>query len=343
MDAQQVECIVKAAVEAALANSRGEAQSLRRPDLPPFDKDHIEIWILRMEQAYTRCNIRDAKTKFAFLDKTFHASADPCINDFLLGPQTEDQWTAFLAYLREQHGRTKRVQAYSIINGTPREGRRPSQLLSLIKEKAGKITLNDVMKELVLKELPQEVQRQIAYQVQDLTAEEMVKVADTHFDKQGKMLHPDKSTTSVNSIQQQRPAFKQNEPTAAFASAAAAATSSMASFTVPFNQNEDETDVNAIRFKQGQKQSFNIQNRGSSRGRGSFSSGNSRNRTNGPSRGFNSSSNPSSSSNTSSSSNSRGDAKLCKYHNNYGNKAENCESFCILWPSHSASKGKASH
>ena len=327
MDAEQVRLLVEQAVRAATADNHRQVASLRRPDLPPFDKDHIELWIRRVEGAYIRSGITDPKAKFAFLDKVFNASIDPIINRFLLGDQDATQWTAFLAYLRKQHGRTKRVQAHSVIHGTPREGRKPSALAAVMIEKMGDITLDDVCKEQLLKELPADVQRDMASKIKDLTFQQTADLADDYFDVNGKLLHPSTSSSNVSSIhrpQQQQPrAAEAQEP---------------AEFTSAFPFDDDSADINAVRFKQGQKQKFTIQNRSTSRGRSAFPGSGPRNH-NSNSR-FAHSNNAQSSSSFNSNQNTKGN--LCKYHNLYGKEARSCEQSCMMWSQHPLSKGKAS-
>ena len=66
---RQSRIATEAAVAAALANQTNQVQALRRPDLPPFDKEHIEVWIRRIEFSYARSNITKPTDKFAFLEK----------------------------------------------------------------------------------------------------------------------------------------------------------------------------------------------------------------------------------------------------------------------------------
>ena len=93
----RVKVATEAAVAAALANQTSQVNALRKPDLPPLDKDNIHIWIKCLENAYERSGDRTAKAKFAFLESKFDTKSDARINKFLYGSQTEDEWTAFLA------------------------------------------------------------------------------------------------------------------------------------------------------------------------------------------------------------------------------------------------------
>ena len=263
MDPESIKALVVAAMEQTAQNQRQNTESLRRPDLPPFDRDNIDSWIRRVNAAFTRSHITEARTKFAYMDKIFQASSDPIINNLLCGEQTGEKWTELLDHLREQHGRTMMMKAYSIINGVPREGRRPSALAAVMEEKAGNVTLDDVMKENLLKELPVKVRDLLASEVDSLNFKETAKLADKHFDKDGKLKNVGSSASSISSVQQQQQQQQR-----------ASGPNEATSFTEAFSQDADASDVNAVRFRQGEKQSFNISNRlsssSASRGRGSY-------------------------------------------------------------------------
>ena len=326
MDEETVQRLMEAAIRATSSTATSQVQSLKKPDLPTFDKNNIDIWIKRVESAYTRVNVTDPKLKFAHLESKFDVNTDPLINEFLFETTpTAATWDAFLAYLRKRYGRTKKQQAQSVINGTPRDGRTPSQLVALMKEKAGTVTLDDILKEQLLKELPTEVHRQIVDKVDSLTFEQTGELADKWFDKEGKPLLSS-SSTSVHSIgSNQRPAA--STPTAS----AAAASNSSSTYSAPFSQDDAETDVNAVRFKQGQRQHVQVNNssRSAPRGRGGHNS----NQRNSSGQNSNSSGNASAS----------GQSKVCNYHIKFGDKAEKCQPWCLLYAQHSAAKGRASH
>ena len=109
MDAAAVKALVEATVKAATENAVAaalEAVRLSQPapalpstavqpsdfrliprkvDLPAMDKSNIEIWIRRVESAFTRAGISTAKDKFAQMESKFGVDSDPIINDYLYG------------------------------------------------------------------------------------------------------------------------------------------------------------------------------------------------------------------------------------------------------------------
>ena len=334
MDESTVQRLMEAAIRATQATSTQQVQTLRKPDLPVFDRKNVEIWIRRVEAAYARVNCTSPALKFAHLESKFEVNADPIVDGFLFGDATEDSWNAFLQYLRDRHAPTTKDRALSVINGTPREGRTPSQLAAVMKDKAGSVTLDDILKQQLLKQLPADILKQLVDRVDKLNFEETAKLADAWFDRDGKPLLQT-SATGVNHVASDAP----QPNTSSTASASAAATAPNASFTPVFGPDDDETDINAIRFRQGQKQQFNVNNRGGSRGRGrGNSSGNSRPQSN---NNTNSYGNSSSYSGSNSNSNSEKPKKrVCDFHIKFGEEARRCERWCMMWEKHQASKGK---
>ena len=176
-------------VQALTQALQGVKISSRKPELPAFDTKNIEIWLKRVDNAYRRSGVTDPKDKFAFIEPKFTVDADPQINEFLFGDCTAEDWTAFETYLRNRYGRTKSQQAAVILDGVQREGKLPSEMFALIKERIGTITVDDIVKEMVLRELPTDVRRTIHDKVKNLSGAETVKEADQYFDRNGKVIH----------------------------------------------------------------------------------------------------------------------------------------------------------
>ena len=186
----EVRQIAANAVEAALANvPRPTVCSNRKPDLPAFDKGHIEVWIQRVEAAYARASITAPRDKFAFLESKIDINLNPKINAFLFGPPTETAWTNFVKYLRDEYGATRRQQANALLDGIRRDGRRPSQFLAQIVQKTKDLTIDDIRKEVILRDLPPQVCHALAAHAKDSTAEEIAAIADDYFDREGNHLH----------------------------------------------------------------------------------------------------------------------------------------------------------
>ena len=145
------------------------APQRKKPELPPFDPKHVNRWIDRVRAAYQRAGVTLAKDKFAFLESTFEVAANPRINQFLYGTNTDEEWKKFMTFLKEEYGRTKRQKASLLITEFPRQGLRPSQYMALLNEETEGISLDDVKKEHLLKSLPPRVRELLGKEVEEWT------------------------------------------------------------------------------------------------------------------------------------------------------------------------------
>ena len=170
----------------------------RKPEIPAFNKEHIEIWIKRTEHAYTRAGITAVNDKFAWLETKFPVGTDPKVDEFLYGDATNENWDAFLAYLRKEHGTTKQQRASVFLDGFKRDGRRPSQYAAALVDKTKDVNIDDIRKEMLLREMPVDIRRMLQERIEDCTFDEAAKAADAYFDKEGRPRH--NAQTSVNEI-----------------------------------------------------------------------------------------------------------------------------------------------
>ena len=215
----------------------------RKPEIPAFDKKNIDNWIRRTENAFIRALCNTPREKFAFLETKFPVDFNPRINEFLWGDATEAKWTEFIAYLRSEYGVTKQQKTAIILDGFKRDGRRPSQYVAALEEKTKDIDLNDVKKEMLIRELPTDVQRMLQERIDNLSLQEAANFADAYFDQDGKLRQTNR-TASVNAIQE--------EPE-----------NSTSSF------NDDADGINAVnrRFQNQRNSNSNNHQRGGGRGR----------------------------------------------------------------------------
>ena len=178
----------------------GLSVSSRKPELPAFDKANIDIWIKRVESAFTRANVTLAKNKFAHLEAKISVDEDPRINEYLFNSDPDDDtWTAFTSYLRRRHGRTTQQRAAIVLEGVRRDGRTPSELFAVLKERVGNITIDDLLKEMVVRELPSDIQRTIWEKSQTLDGLATSELADQFFNKDGQPIHRS-TNSSVNAV-----------------------------------------------------------------------------------------------------------------------------------------------
>ena len=277
-----------AALQSHIASQTTQQPSKKKPDLPAFDKNNVEIWIQRVESAYTRAGITLAKDKFAFIECKFPVDYNPKINAFLFGDSTDDKWKEFIQYLKDEYGPTKRQQAAYLLANIPRNGARPSQLLATVQDKTKLLKMDDLHKEVVFKALPPSVQQHVVNQVESLSATELAELADTFFDREGKPLT---SSTSVNA------AVDDGAPQET-------------------EDSDDNVEVNAVGSKY----------KGVGRNFGNFyKSGKKPSNVYDPSRGNNNSKNNSS---NSTKFYSVGNERLCHAHHKFGESAFSCRPGC---------------
>ena len=174
----------------------------KKPDLPAFDKRNVEIWIRRVEAAFTRSNVVTAQDKFAHLESKFPVDYNPKINQFLFGEASDERWNEFISYLKKEYGQTKRQQAQAILAPFPRNGQRPSQQLASLIEKTSLISIDDIHKEIIFKGLPADVRHSVVDKLDSMTAAETAELADRYFDREGKPLS---ASASVNAIEKDDP------------------------------------------------------------------------------------------------------------------------------------------
>ena len=311
-EVQRLARVCEAAIAAATAatNALTAAQAKpKKPELPPFDKKNVEIWIRRVESAYQRAGVSQPKDKFAYLEPKFPVDFNVKINDFLFGVASEQRWTEFLSYLKEEFGKSKRQQTAILLSNHPRSGLKPSQFLINLRDKTKKVTIDDIQKEILIKSLPPDVQHALVDRFDDMNAEEAAIAADKYFDNEGRPLSASSNTSSVNSVQPQPEPPEDHQP-----------------YTSPFS--DEEPDVNFI-----SKRQFNRNHK--------FGGNNSNNR-----QGFSSSS--STSSNRFRPQHSSAPSKpvnnpirpggLCLYHEKFQDEAKTCFQGCRRFNSHKGRK-----
>ena len=191
------------ALTAASTSFSTSFSSKKKPELPAFDKRNVEIWIKRVESAFTRSGVTSPQDKFAHLEPKFPVDYNPKINEFLFGEATEESWNSFIAYLKKEYGQTKRQQVSVMLHPFPRNNLRPSQQLASLVEKTNLLTIDDLRKEIIFKGLPADVKHSIVDKIDQMTASELAEAADKYFDREGKPLTA--SSAPVNVVEQEDP------------------------------------------------------------------------------------------------------------------------------------------
>ena len=322
--------------EAAIAAATSATQALaaaqtraKKPDLPPFDKKNVDIWIQRVEAAYTRAGVTSPRDKFAFLEPKFPVDFNVTINSYLFGTASEVKWNEFLAFLKDEFGKSKRQQTACLLSSHPRSGLKPSQFLINLKDKTKKVTLDDIYKEILIKALPSDVQHSLVDKMDDMSADDLAKASDKFFDNEGHPLSSKATVSSVCAAQQQQPPQQQQQQE-----------EEASPFSSPFS--EEDTDVNFISKRQfsrngkfgGNSNSNSNNNNNNFRQKRSFGSNFSSNSSNGSRFGG-----PSSSSSSRASSNTNiKPSGLCWAHEKFKGETHTCFEGCSKFQQHQGKK-----
>ena len=214
----------------------------RKPEIPNFDKDHIDIWIKRTENAYIRANITSTQEKFAFLESKFPVNFNPRVDEFLYGDATPANWTSFLNYLRAEYGPTKQQRASIFIDGFKRNGRRPSQYAAALDDTTKDVTVDEIKKEMLLREMPMEIRRMLQERIETLSFKDAAKIADSYFDAEGRPRHS--TTPSVNQVTTAHPCHSTPPPVNEVTTANRWEAFTTTAFSEPFCDNDQA--INAI-------------------------------------------------------------------------------------------------
>ena len=173
----------------------------RKPDIPAFDKHHVEIWLKRTNNAFIRAGISSPAEKFAFLETKFPVGTDARIDEFIYSDGTANDWANFVAYLKSEYGPSKQQRASVLLDGPKRDGQKPSQFAASLDEKTKDVTVDDIKKEILLREMPVDVRRMLQERIEGLTFKDAAKIADSYFDAEGRPRHL--AATSVNEVTEQ--------------------------------------------------------------------------------------------------------------------------------------------
>ena len=282
-------------LEKSLAINANQTTHKRKPELPPWDPKNLEAWIRRTENAFLRAGVKEPKDKFAFLESIISVDLHPSVNKFFSGTASQGNYDSFLAFLRTRYGRTKEQKVASALEGVRRNGRMPVDLMATIHERMDNVTIDDIKKAHLLRELPPSVREQLCPKADTLSPDELAAAADVYFQRDGS-LKCSSNRSSVNSV----------TDTPATSREGYDAPSTVSTFTQPFSEEPiHASDVNAVGYRNN-----HIRTGAQSTQRGQRGGTRSRSR-------------PRSSSSAASSNPSH-----CFFHQKWGTNARNCRQPC---------------
>ena len=181
----------------------------RRPELPPWDPKNLEAWIRRVENAFIRAGITEAKDKFAHLESVISVDLHPTINQFFNGTASKENFDSLLAFLRERYGRSKEQKVKAVLGGVRRNGRLPTDLMALLKDQVDDVTIEDILKVHLFSELPQSVRENLSDKLEALSSDELSKAADAFFNRDGTLRAS--NNRSVNAVDTNAPVTERED------------------------------------------------------------------------------------------------------------------------------------
>ena len=283
------------------------ANHKRKPELPPWDPKNLEAWIRRTENAFVRAGVKEPKDKFAFLESIISVDLHPSINKYFSGTASQENYDGFLTFLRARYGRTKEQKVASALEGVRRNGRMPVDLMATIHEQMDDVSIDDIKKAHLLRELPSSVREQLCPKADTLSPDELAKEADVYFQRDGSLKCSNNRPSSVNAVADTTPTTREG-PNAS------------TGFSQPFSDEQSHaSDINAVGNRSN---SYNNRNRAPSSQRGQRGGTRSRSRP----RSNAASSNPS----------------HCSFHQKWGENARNCRQPCTF-NSSGSSNGNSQH
>ena len=235
------------------ANAAPPPQRPKKPELPEVDLADVVNWLRRVEAAYSRASVTSPADKLSYLEGKRGMSA-PSLNKFFHDPSPNDEtWEDFKKYLIERYGLTNQQRARETLgegSGWRRGDRKPSDLIHYTLEKMGTLTLQDLQKEMVFRELPSHVQEHLLLTFNTDTLHEMGVRADHFFEEDGRTKqqasrsHQRLGSVSHCSMRSSGPSAVPEEPMGFVANRARA---KEAPYTSPFDSSEySEGSVNAL-------------------------------------------------------------------------------------------------
>ena len=86
------------------------------------------------------------------------------------------------------------------MDGFKREGGKPLQYVAALDDKTNNVTVDDIKKEMFVREMPTEIRRMLLERIETLSFKEAGKIADSYFDAKGRPRHIHQSASNANAV-----------------------------------------------------------------------------------------------------------------------------------------------
>ena len=149
---------VQTALEAAVAS----AVSVK---LPPFWPDKTDIWFAQAEAQFTIKNITTEKTKYAYVVSVLDSDTATQVLDIIRAPPAEEPYKALKNRLTKAYAISDRERASKLLDMNGLGDKTPSQCLTTMLNLVPDAEAQDpgfLFREIFLRQLPNDVQTQLA-------------------------------------------------------------------------------------------------------------------------------------------------------------------------------------
>lgn len=157
-------------------------QNLR---IPPFWKEHPEIWFFQIESLFQANNVRSDASKYHVTVGGLSSDALLVVADIVKAPPAADKYTTLKQALISRLTDSADHQLHKALTELELGNRKPSQLLREMKSLAGERASEDVIRVRWLACLPHSIQSLLRVFQSDSTLEKLAQGADTLLETAG--------------------------------------------------------------------------------------------------------------------------------------------------------------
>lgn len=138
---------------------------------PPFWKTNPKLWFAQLEAQFSIAGISDDSTKFNHVVAAIESDVLSTVQDIVMDPPEKGQrYSELKKRLINVHSESESSKVRTLLQGLELGDQRPSQLLTKMRELAGKKFSDDLLKSLWMARLPQNVQFVLVASNEDLNS-----------------------------------------------------------------------------------------------------------------------------------------------------------------------------
>lgn len=175
--------------------------------LPPFWKENPNLWFSQIEIAFDIARISSDQTKFRYTIINLDQTVLPFISDIINNPPETEKYETLKNRIISSFDESNESKLRKLLRGNEILDEKPSNFLQRLRNLAGELCNENVLRTIFLEQLPDQVRGILAIsEVKDLTklatqADKIVEVLRPAISEIYKTLNPNKENTSNNSLQ----------------------------------------------------------------------------------------------------------------------------------------------